>query len=637
MTDDAQSPANPKTLRTVCAELGVAPKISPGLDDVKQALVSSGDQRYDLAELLGRGGQGTVIHGVDQNLRRSVAVKVMARASESVSENVQAFIEEAIITGGLEHPNIVPAYDVGYTEELGFFYTMKRLRGRPLSKILEDVRLDNGDARSRFGQFRLLLHFADVCQAVAYAHSRWVVHADIKPANVLIGDYGETTVVDWGLAQIMGPVGQTQARAGKFAGTPEFMAPEQCSRTPLIDQQVDVWALGVLLFAILTNSAPFVGANPNATLFKVINDPVPKPSDRAPGVSIDPEIEAICMRALQKDRSARYPNVDELLTAIDEYIEGTRMRMFADERAKTALTEGTRLWSELRVLEDSVTSSYEPNTDDVQALFDGYSNVAAAFLEGYDADIRHRPLEDAMGDLYWRIFTRVYPAHFVVPRELQRAASALLTGLSRVCLSAIVRVGQKRIEAEGGAPLDELVTPDGDAWLATVLDFCNARPGSFTEAHAATMGALARHIDALRRVPLFAKLDGFDLLPIAEACNEVRLATGTACFAEGDPGDALYIVLEGLVDVVRDGVVLERFGAGEVFGEVGVLGLPRTAGVVAAQDTVCLALPGDELRRIIHADGAIGWHVMQVLAERMSRAADRESLWRARSTSKPPA
>lgn len=627
----------PRTLKDICAALGVQPSISPGLDHVESPLTSSGTARYDLAEELGRGSQGRVLHAVDQNLRRSVAMKVMPPDSAESPKRAQAFMEEAIITGGLEHPNIVPAYDLGFTEELGLYYTMKRLKGRPFSEILDEVAINQGDARTRYTQFKLLLYFVEICRAVAYAHTRGVVHSDIKPANVLIGDFEEVFLVDWGLAQVQGPNGATQARADTLAGTPAYMSPEQLTRSvpQPPDKQGDIWALGVLLYSILTHTLPFLQRGTTKTIEAIIREPLQPPRQRAPELAISPEIEAICMRALQKDPRRRYSSVSGLLLAVNEYIEGTRVRWMRQEHATAALQEGRAFLQTVGPIEQELDAAGSVSDESyLQLLFDSYSNAATAMLAGLDPDHRHPGLEDAIADVYWRIFLRIYPSRFGVPSGLARQGSNLLTRLSRACLSSIVRIGKSFI-MDPQQPASPALGNEGDEWLETVLAFCRSQAGP-SSAHASAMGTLGRHINGLRRVSLFEKMSNLDLLPLAEACSEVRRGAGEAFFVTGEAGDALYIVLSGAVEVIHEGAVLSTCGHGEVFGEVGVLGSVRTADVVARMDTVCLALPSEEFRSIVSSDGEIGWAIMQVLAERLEGATKREASLRTSADTNSP-
>ena len=177
-------------------EIGVVPQVSPGLDRAGPAVDGEGDGRYAVGDQLGRGGGGVVYLGADRSLRRTVAIKQLSPDHVSDPIRVQAFVEEAIITGGLEHPNIVPAYDLGCSPTLGLYYTMKRLTGRPLAEILDGLRTGDPATAQAFGMYRLLGCFIEICRAVAYAHARGVLHCDLKPENVLIGEYGEVVLVD---------------------------------------------------------------------------------------------------------------------------------------------------------------------------------------------------------------------------------------------------------------------------------------------------------------------------------------------------------------------------------------------------------------------------------------------------------
>ncbi len=415
-----------------------------------------------------------------------------------------------------------------------------------------------------------------------------------------------------------------------------FMPPEQLAQmVPLPpDKRGDVWALGVVLYLILTRSLPFSRPNPFQTMHLVITGDLIPPRQKAPGLAISPEIEEICLRALNKDPETRYASVSELLEAVNTYLEGTRARWARHERATAALQEARTLLQAVAPMEKALDAA-GPVRDEglVQMVFARYQNAAMAMLGGLDPDHRHVALEDAIGDVYWRIFLRVYPSRHPAPRALARDGSSLLTKLSRRCLSAVIRVG-RTFMSEAQQAMSGPLHNEGDDWLATVLGFCQAQSGADNQ-HGSAMGALGLHIHELRRVSLFQKMSSLDLLPLAEACSEVRRAKGETFFRTGEAGDALYIVLSGEVEVIREGAVLSVCRRGEVFGEVGVLGSVRTADVVASADTVCLSLPTDEFRTIVFGDGEIGWGIMQVLAERLGWATRREATLRQANSNAP--
>ncbi|MEO1229805.1 MAG: serine/threonine-protein kinase, partial [Myxococcota bacterium] len=229
--------------------------------------------RYRGRVEIGRGGLGQVLSTFDHHLGRDVARKelllaVGADTSEIPPDQMARFLREARVTAQLEHPNIVPVYELGRREDGTLYYTMKLVRGRTMRKALETAL----DLQERLS---LLPHFVDLCQAIAYAHSRGVIHRDIKPDNVMIGEFGETLVLDWGVAKVRGKndlQSHDLARAiarmkdeesartlpGSAFGTPAYMSPEQArGQLEYIDERSDVWSLGVVLYQLLSGALPY--------------------------------------------------------------------------------------------------------------------------------------------------------------------------------------------------------------------------------------------------------------------------------------------------------------------------------------------------------------------------------------------
>jgi serine/threonine-protein kinase len=256
-------------------------------------------ERYEIHELLGRGGMGAVYRATDRVLRRDVALKVLTTELES-GDIARRLEREARVLASLEHPGIVAIHDAGILGDGRPFYTMRLVRGRRLD---EQARLEGRGERLR--------RFIAVCDAVSFAHSRGVIHRDLKPANVMVGEFGEVLVLDWGVAKVA--AGLLSANEGSSSrgtegdtgdgvavGTPGFMAPEQSSGAHTIDTRADVFALGALLRDLL-------GADPSP-----------------------PPLRAIIGRASAASVGERYPTVDALAADVRAWLDGAAVSAYAE-------------------------------------------------------------------------------------------------------------------------------------------------------------------------------------------------------------------------------------------------------------------------------------------------------------------
>ncbi|MBL9037914.1 MAG: protein kinase [Archangium sp.] len=249
---------------------------------------------------LGRGGMGRVLRLHDTHLGRDVAVKELLPHHRG-GELTALFVREARVLARLEHPGVVPVYELGRRDDGTPYYAMRRIEGRSLAVAL-------AACTSLKERLSLLPHFVDVAQTVAFAHSRGVVHRDLKPDNVMVGRFGETQVVDWGLALVEG---ESDVAAG--AGTPAFMSPEQVRAEP-VDARTDVWALGVMLFELLGGAVPFVGTT-NDVFQAVVSGPMPRVTALAPDAPAG--LVRIVERALQREREKRFANAGEFAEALE--------------------------------------------------------------------------------------------------------------------------------------------------------------------------------------------------------------------------------------------------------------------------------------------------------------------------------
>jgi eukaryotic-like serine/threonine-protein kinase len=279
--------------------------------------------RYREGCLLGRGGMGEVHLWHDAWLGREVAIKTLP-PGRSLSAAARArFFREARVQGQLEHPAIVPVYDVGIDDNGREYFAMKRVSGRTL---------ENAMAGSELSRARFLALLRQVCLAVDYAHARGVVHRDLKPRNVMIGDFGDVYVLDWGLAKLLEPGCSVEAGtdvgghtlSGQLIGTPGYMAPEQISRADDVDERADVYALGAMLFEVLAGERLHHGETVAELLQSTRRLSGARPTERIPGLDVPPALDAICAVATAHDRELRKVGARDLANAIEACLDQSR-------------------------------------------------------------------------------------------------------------------------------------------------------------------------------------------------------------------------------------------------------------------------------------------------------------------------
>jgi serine/threonine-protein kinase len=318
-------------------------------------------QRYGVGEALGEGGMGIVRTCTDRRIGREIAMKSVKPGKGSRGDLAARFLREACVQGQLEHPAIVPVYDLGRDPDGTLYFTMKRVRGLTFERIIDGLRMGevpssaSPDSVRHYSRRKLLTAFASVCHAVDFAHARGVVHRDLKPGNVMLGDFGEVYVLDWGLAKILGgldprpPSGAPPIASGSdpgaktvhgaTMGTPGYMAPEQV-RGESVDVRADVYALGAILFELLALEPLHKHSTPQIALDSTLAGIDARPSVRAPRSDVPPELDEACVRATALDPELRTGSVRELVDAVESYLDGdrdlARRRELAREHARRA-------------------------------------------------------------------------------------------------------------------------------------------------------------------------------------------------------------------------------------------------------------------------------------------------------------
>ncbi|MEP6670655.1 MAG: protein kinase [Chthoniobacter sp.] len=368
-----------------------------GLGQVREQLE---EKKYKVITTINRGGMGVILQARDLRIRRTVAMKVMKTSNQFSRENVLRFIDEAQLTGQLEHPNIVPLYELGIDEQGEIFYTMKFVKGTTLDDVLRGIRNGRQKTIEKYPLGTLLTIFQKVCDAVAYAHSKSIVHRDLKPENIMIGSFGEVLVMDWGLAKnlttirketvpeaapapevpaakpVDRPVEKPAAKApdnlrgfetmhGLIVGTPPYISPEQArGELDRIDERSDIYVLGGILYAILTLRPPVEGESVHEVVEKIVTSAIHPPSSynqpgkklpppvptegtdempnsfsfaHLPGKRIPDGLSAVVMKALALDPADRYQHVEDLQTDVEAYQGGFATKAERASMAKHAL------------------------------------------------------------------------------------------------------------------------------------------------------------------------------------------------------------------------------------------------------------------------------------------------------------
>lgn len=307
--------------------------------------------RYTPRQKLNEGGMKAIWEVDDHRTSRKVAMALIQKSRIASQDDIEAFIYEARLTANLQHPNIIPVYDIALDESGNPYFTMKALKGETLGEIIGKLRVGNEEYHQLYTRTRLLGIFLDVCNAIHYAHARGVIHLDLKPSNVIVGDFGNVQVLDWGLSMLAidscdyhtptnasdrthhVSLGNDQSLPDYFVerakqrheagGTPGYMSPEQAQGSPAgIAFQTDVYMLGAMLYEILTLQCPIEGSTLEEVLRKTVRGDILPPEKRAPDLRIPPALAAIAMKAMKTNPKERYANVATLIRDIHQYQDG---------------------------------------------------------------------------------------------------------------------------------------------------------------------------------------------------------------------------------------------------------------------------------------------------------------------------
>ncbi len=304
-----------------------------------KSLTAKPPNKYKFIKSIGYGGMKTVLQVHDKDTSRDVAMAIIPDAKNRSDSDLTRFVQEARITAGLEHPNIVPVHDIGIDASGSPYFTMKLLKGENLAIVLQKLREHDENFIDSYDLLRLLRIFIKVCNAVAFAHSKGVIHLDLKPENIQIGDYGEVLLLDWGLAKVIGREDEPYAESapqsnpatenrqvtmdGVTKGTPGYMAPEQAAgRNRDKDIRTDIYALGAMLYTMVTWAKPLEGQEIQQILTDTMQGNIIPPRLRNPDSDIPGAIEAVILKAMAVNPDERYQRVEEIREDIFAYMGG---------------------------------------------------------------------------------------------------------------------------------------------------------------------------------------------------------------------------------------------------------------------------------------------------------------------------
>lgn len=306
--------------------------------------VRNGYMRYSDFRPLTQGGEATLQTCLDENLGRVVVMKTLLPQFQNLEVYQRRFLREARVTAQIPHPATVPVYEISRDSDGNAYFTMKKLTGRDLCDILDRIAEGDAETKKAFPLDHLLNVLIHIGQCLAFAHTRGVVHRDLKPANIMVGDYGDITLLDWGLAKVWGMEPDDEVEKllrsgrqqipgrltgkGDVQGTPFYMSPEQARETGDVDERTDVYNIGIILFEILTGKSYMSGRNFREIKRKILEDPAVSPVSIAPRGAVPPELNAVCVKALQKEPDERYQSMDQLVDDLRNFLLGRPLSVY---------------------------------------------------------------------------------------------------------------------------------------------------------------------------------------------------------------------------------------------------------------------------------------------------------------------
>jgi eukaryotic-like serine/threonine-protein kinase len=291
--------------------------------------------RFSAGNTIGRGGQATVRRVRDRKLDRDVAMKVLNKELANHADEISRFIDEARITAGLQHPHVPAVHDLGTDDGGDHYFTMKLVEGETLAALLAPPRFDPADDAHLYRALQILMK---VCEAVSFAHSKGVIHCDLKPANVMVGSHGQIYVMDWGISRRL----KQKGAGNEILGTVGYMSPEQArGENATLDPRTDVYSLGAMLYRIVVGFPPYHAQSGEQGLDLAKTGTVFPPEKQARGRPMSRRLLDIALKALSAKRDKRQRSVDAFVGDLESYLRGaSRFPEKTYERGEVIINEG---------------------------------------------------------------------------------------------------------------------------------------------------------------------------------------------------------------------------------------------------------------------------------------------------------
>jgi len=290
--------------------------------------ISNAYAKYTRFKELTSGGKAVLYSCFDTNLGREVVLKKLRPEFKDDKIELGRLLREAKITAQLQHPATPPLYELGQDDQGNWYFAMKKIAGFNLFKIIVALAQREPEAEAHFTLTRLLGIFSQIGDAVQFAHLRGIIHRDIKPENVMVGIFGEVTLIDWGVAKVWGmPYDDgDEDHAHIRGGTPLYMSPEQVLGHRPVDERSDIFSMGIVLYEMLAQREPFVGRVKRETYDNIIHEDPTPPSEVTPHRFIPKELDRICLKAMQKNPADRYQSMRTMVDEVEKFLENAIQR-----------------------------------------------------------------------------------------------------------------------------------------------------------------------------------------------------------------------------------------------------------------------------------------------------------------------